>query len=189
MTNAQTARDWLLKALGDEQAVAKHFVAVSTNAKEVSKFGIDTANMFEFWDWVGGRYSMTSAIGLSTMIALGPASPLMTLLQPFGVRTLASTFTGLVIGSVLYSLPFAVQPIRNAFAAMGERPLEVASTLRARPLDRRPAPAHERFEPDLEHADARPEQVAPALERAPVVGVERHRDALQASLAHLISRA
>jgi glucose-6-phosphate isomerase len=74
MTNAQTARAWLLQALGDEQAVAKHFVAVSTNAKEVSKFGIDTANMFEFWDWVGGRYSMTSAIGLSTMIALGPAN-------------------------------------------------------------------------------------------------------------------
>jgi glucose-6-phosphate isomerase len=73
MTNAQTARQWLLRALGaDESAVAKHFVAVSTNAKEVSKFGIDTENMFEFWDWVGGRYSMDSAIGLSTMIAIGP---------------------------------------------------------------------------------------------------------------------
>jgi glucose-6-phosphate isomerase len=72
MTNAHTARSWLLAALGDESAVAKHFVAVSTNAKEVAKFGIDTANMFEFWDWVGGRYSMTSAIGLSNMIALGP---------------------------------------------------------------------------------------------------------------------
>jgi glucose-6-phosphate isomerase len=73
MTNAQTARAWLLNGLGaDESAVAKHFVAVSTNAKEVSKFGIDTANMFEFWDWVGGRYSMDSAIGLSTMIAIGP---------------------------------------------------------------------------------------------------------------------
>ncbi|NWF81456.1 MAG: glucose-6-phosphate isomerase [Chloroflexi bacterium] len=73
MTNARTARQWLLKALGDEAAVARHFVAVSTNAAEVQKFGIDTANMFGFWDWVGGRYSMTSAIGLSTMIALGPA--------------------------------------------------------------------------------------------------------------------
>ena len=72
MTNAQTARDWLLTALGDEKATAHHFVAVSTNAKEVAAFGIDTANMFEFWDWVGGRYSMDSAIGLSTMIALGP---------------------------------------------------------------------------------------------------------------------
>jgi glucose-6-phosphate isomerase len=72
MTNARTARAWLLGALGDEAAVARHFVAVSTNAAEVSKFGIDTANMFGFWDWVGGRYSMTSAIGLSTMIALGP---------------------------------------------------------------------------------------------------------------------
>ena len=72
MTNAQTARAWSLHALGDEAAVAKHFVAVSTNAAEVSKFGIDTANMFEFWDWVGGRYSMDSAIGLSTMIAIGP---------------------------------------------------------------------------------------------------------------------
>jgi glucose-6-phosphate isomerase len=73
MTNAQSAREWSLKALGgDVKAVAKHFVAVSTNAAEVAKFGIDTANMFEFWDWVGGRYSMDSAIGLSTMLAVGP---------------------------------------------------------------------------------------------------------------------
>jgi glucose-6-phosphate isomerase len=72
MTNAHTARDWSLKKLGDEKAVAKHFVAVSTNAAEVTKFGIDTANMFGFWDWVGGRYSMDSAIGLSTMLAVGP---------------------------------------------------------------------------------------------------------------------
>src|SRR5436190_1970200 len=72
MTNARTARAWLLDALKDEQAVAKHFVAVSTNAEEVAKFGIDTENMFGFWDWVGGRYSMDAAIGLSTMIAVGP---------------------------------------------------------------------------------------------------------------------
>jgi glucose-6-phosphate isomerase len=72
MTNAHTAREWALKTLNNPAAVAKHFVAVSTNAKEVSAFGIDTANMFEFWDWVGGRYSMDSAIGLSTMIAIGP---------------------------------------------------------------------------------------------------------------------
>src|SRR6202522_3707790 len=73
MTNAHSARDWALAGLGgDEKAVAKHFVAISTNAKEVTKFGIDTANMFEFWDWVGGRYSMDSAIGLSTMLAIGP---------------------------------------------------------------------------------------------------------------------
>jgi glucose-6-phosphate isomerase len=73
MTNAQSARDWLLKGLrGDKTAVAKHFVAVSTNAEKVSAFGIDTANMFVFWDWVGGRYSMDSAIGLSTMLAIGP---------------------------------------------------------------------------------------------------------------------
>jgi glucose-6-phosphate isomerase len=73
MTNAQTARSWSLAGLGgDEKSVAKHFVAVSTNATEVTKFGIDTANMFGFWDWVGGRYSMDSAIGLSTMIAIGP---------------------------------------------------------------------------------------------------------------------
>jgi glucose-6-phosphate isomerase len=72
MTNARTARAWALKTLGEERAVAKHFVAVSTNAAEVRKFGIDPANMFEFWDWVGGRYSMESAIGLSTMIAIGP---------------------------------------------------------------------------------------------------------------------
>jgi glucose-6-phosphate isomerase len=74
MTNAQTARTWTLGALRSEEAIAKHFVAVSTNAEEVSKFGIDTANMFGFWDWVGGRYSMDSAIGLSTMIAVGPDS-------------------------------------------------------------------------------------------------------------------
>jgi glucose-6-phosphate isomerase len=72
MTNAHTARTWALKTLKDPAAVAKHFVAVSTNAAEVAKFGIDTANMFGFWDWVGGRYSMTSAIGLSNMIAFGP---------------------------------------------------------------------------------------------------------------------
>jgi len=73
MTNAHTARDWLLAGLGgDEAAIARHFVAVSTNAEEVAKFGIDTANMFGFWDWVGGRYSMDSAIGLSTMLAIGP---------------------------------------------------------------------------------------------------------------------
>ncbi len=73
MTNAHSARDWLLKGFGgDEKAIAKHFVAVSTNASKVSEFGIDTANMFEFWDWVGGRYSMDSAIGLSTMLAIGP---------------------------------------------------------------------------------------------------------------------
>jgi len=73
MTNARTARAWSIAGLGNEEAsVAKHFVAVSTNAKEVTKFGIDTANMFGFWDWVGGRYSMESAIGLSTMIAIGP---------------------------------------------------------------------------------------------------------------------
>ncbi len=73
MTNAMSARGWLVQGLGgDEAAVAKHFVAVSTNAEKVSEFGIDTANMFEFWDWVGGRYSMDSAIGLSTMLAIGP---------------------------------------------------------------------------------------------------------------------
>jgi glucose-6-phosphate isomerase len=73
MTNAQSARDWSLRGLGgDAKAVAKHFVAVSTNAAKVSEFGIDTANMFGFWDWVGGRYSMDSAIGLSTMLAVGP---------------------------------------------------------------------------------------------------------------------
>jgi glucose-6-phosphate isomerase len=72
MTNAHSAREWLLATLKDETSVAKHFVAISTNAKEVGKFGIDTENMFGFWDWVGGRYSMDSAIGLSTMIAIGP---------------------------------------------------------------------------------------------------------------------
>ncbi|MDX6417109.1 MAG: glucose-6-phosphate isomerase, partial [Trebonia sp.] len=72
LTNAESAREWVVSALGSPDAVANHFVAVSTNAEKVSAFGIDTANMFGFWDWVGGRYSMDSAIGLSTMIALGP---------------------------------------------------------------------------------------------------------------------
>jgi glucose-6-phosphate isomerase len=74
LTNARSAREWALTKLRDEAAIAKHFVAVSTNAKEVAKFGIDTANMFEFWDWVGGRYSYDSAIGLSLMIAIGAQS-------------------------------------------------------------------------------------------------------------------
>ena len=74
LTNATSARDWVVGRLGDEAAVARHFVAVSTNAERVSQFGIDTANMFGFWDWVGGRYSMDSAIGLSTVIAIGPAN-------------------------------------------------------------------------------------------------------------------
>ncbi|MDQ6615469.1 MAG: glucose-6-phosphate isomerase, partial [Actinomycetota bacterium] len=73
LTNAATARDWLLRSLHDPAAIAKHFVAVSTNAKAVAAFGIDTANMFGFWDWVGGRYSFPSAIGLSLMVAIGPS--------------------------------------------------------------------------------------------------------------------
>ncbi len=71
MTNAHSARDWFLKAAGDEKHVAKHFAALSTNAKAVGEFGIDTANMFEFWDWVGGRYSLWSAIGLSIVLSIG----------------------------------------------------------------------------------------------------------------------
>ncbi len=74
LTNAHSARDWVVRQLGSPEAVARHFVAVSTNAERVAEFGIDTANMFGFWDWVGGRYSMDSAIGLSTMLAIGPAS-------------------------------------------------------------------------------------------------------------------
>jgi glucose-6-phosphate isomerase len=74
LTNAHTARAWLVGGLGDEAAVARHFVAVSTNAAKVAEFGIDPANMFEFWDWVGGRYSVDSAIGLSLMIAIGPTA-------------------------------------------------------------------------------------------------------------------
>ena len=74
MTNARTAREWVVAALGDDAAVARHFVAVSTSSAEVTAFGIDTTNMFGFWDWVGGRYSMDSAIGLSTMLAIGPGA-------------------------------------------------------------------------------------------------------------------
>jgi glucose-6-phosphate isomerase len=74
LTNARSARDWVVSELGSERAIEKHFVAVSTNAERVAEFGIDTTNMFGFWDWVGGRYSMDSAIGLSTMLAIGPAN-------------------------------------------------------------------------------------------------------------------
>jgi glucose-6-phosphate isomerase len=75
MTNARAARAWLVSAFGnDESSVSRHFIAISTNENEVAKFGIDTANMFEFWDWVGGRYSMDSAIGLSIMVAIGPSN-------------------------------------------------------------------------------------------------------------------
>jgi glucose-6-phosphate isomerase len=103
MTNAQSARRWFLERAKDEKAIAKHFVAVSTNAKEVTKFGIDTANMFGFWDWVGGRYSMMSAIGLSTMIAIGPAG-----------------FRGMLAGARAMDEHFASAPLeRNLPALMG----------------------------------------------------------------------
>ncbi len=101
MTNAQTARQWVLDALGDEAAIAKHFVAVSTNADEVSEFGIDTANMFGFWDWVGGRYSMDSAIGLSTMIAIGPEAFAEMLA---GFHAMDEHFTDAPIGQSLPSI-------------------------------------------------------------------------------------
>jgi glucose-6-phosphate isomerase len=96
MTNATSARDWALAELGDPAAVAKHFVAVSTNAERVSSFGIDTANMFGFWDWVGGRYSMESAIGLSTMIAIGPEA-----------------YAGLLAGSHAMDEHFRTAPLRE----------------------------------------------------------------------------
>jgi glucose-6-phosphate isomerase len=103
MTNAATAREWLLAALKDEAAVARHFVAVSTNEKEVEKFGIDTANMFGFWDWVGGRYSMWSAIGLTTMIAVG-----------------ADAFRDLLAGAHAIDEHFRTAPLeRNLPALMG----------------------------------------------------------------------
>src|SRR5262249_46364165 len=101
-TNAQSARAWSLKGLGgDLKAVAKHFVAVSTNAAKVSEFGIDTANMFEFWDWVGGRYSMMSAIGLSTMLAIGPDS-----------------FRALLDGAYEMDEPFRPAPFANNLPAL-----------------------------------------------------------------------
>ena len=100
MTNAHTARAWALATLKDDAAIAKHFVAVSTNAAEVAKFGIDTSNMFEFWDWVGGRYSMDAAIGLSTMIAIGPEQ------FPRHARRLSSD------GRAFPHGPFRAQPAR-----------------------------------------------------------------------------
>src|SRR5258708_36590275 len=103
MTNAHTARDWLLAGLnGESAATARYFVAVSTNAQEVAKFGIDTANMFGFWDWVGGRYSMDSAIGLSPMLAVGAdnframLSGFHSIDKPFRTRPFARTPPGLM---------------------------------------------------------------------------------------------
>jgi glucose-6-phosphate isomerase len=103
MTNARTAREWTLAALSDDAAVARHFVAVSTNAQAVREFGIDTDNMFGFWDWVGGRYSMDSAIGLSTMLAIGPEN-----------------FTELLAGFHAMDEHFATAPLaRNLPVLMG----------------------------------------------------------------------
>jgi glucose-6-phosphate isomerase len=101
MTNARTAREWSLGKLGSEEAIAKHFVAVSTNADGVSEFGIDTDNMFGFWDWVGGRYSMDSAIGLSTMLAIGPEA-FRDLLS--GFHAMDEHFTDAPIGESLPSI-------------------------------------------------------------------------------------
>ncbi len=101
MTNARTARRWALDSLGDTDAIAKHFVAVSTNAEGVSEFGIDTDNMFGFWDWVGGRYSMDSAIGLSTMVAIGPEAFAEMLA---GFHAIDEHFTGVPIGESLPSI-------------------------------------------------------------------------------------
>ena len=103
MTNARSARSWALEALGgDETAIAKHFVAVSTNADGVAEFGIDPANMFEFWDWVGGRYSYDSAIGLSLMIALGPAGFRQMLTDILAVN---ATLVGMGVPSKYLTLP------------------------------------------------------------------------------------
>jgi glucose-6-phosphate isomerase len=101
MTNARTARQWALDALGDVEAIARHFVAVSTNAEGVAEFGIDTANMFGFWDWVGGRYSMDSAIGLSTMLAIGPDAFAEMLA---GFHAIDEHFAGAPIGESLPSI-------------------------------------------------------------------------------------
>jgi glucose-6-phosphate isomerase len=101
MTNARTARDWSLAKLGSEEAIAKHFVAVSTNAEGVGEFGIDTDNMFGFWDWVGGRYSMDSAIGLSTMLAIGPEA-FREMLD--GFHAMDEHFAGMAIGQSLPSI-------------------------------------------------------------------------------------
>lgn len=98
MTNALSARKWLLDSAKDESAVAKHFVALSTNAKEVEKFGIDTANMFEFWDWVGGRYSLWSAIGLSIALSLG-----------------FENFEQLLAGAHAMDKHFLITPMRKTF--------------------------------------------------------------------------
>ena len=132
LTNARTARDWLLPTLHDEAAVAKHFVAVSTNAEKVREFGIDTANMFGFWDWVGGRYSMDSAIGLSLMIAIGPDD----------FREMLAGFRA--DGRALPDRAAGPQPARAAWAcsgsgtgtSSGSRPTPSCRTARSSPASR-----------------------------------------------------
>jgi glucose-6-phosphate isomerase len=116
MTNARTARAWTLGALGSEEAVARHFVALSTNAKEVAAFGIDTENMFGFWDWVGGRYSMDSAIGLSTMIAIGPGNFLSMLA---GFRAMDEHFRTAPFGQNLPVLMGLLSVWNNNFLGAG----------------------------------------------------------------------
>lgn len=124
MTNARSARAWLLSQLGDEAAVAKHFVAVSTNGAEVAKFGIDTNNMFGFWDWVGGRYSMDSAIGLSTMLALG-AENFRAMLD--GFHAMDEHFRGAPLGENL--------PVIMGLLAVWYRNFFDAETLAVLPYD------------------------------------------------------
>ena len=151
MTNARTARAWALAALGDEPAVARHFVAVSTNADEVREFGIDPANMFGFWDWVGGRYSMDSAIGLSTMIAIGPDA------LPRDARRLPRDGRALPHGAL------RAQPARAHGAARGlvrrllRRPDRRRAALRPVPqaLPGLPAAAHDGEQRQARHARRR----------------------------------
>ena len=153
MTNAHTARDWSLKGLGgDAKAVAKHFVAVSTNAAEVTKFGIDTANMFEFWDWVGGRYSMDSAIGLSTMLAIGPDN----------FRAMLDGFHEM--DEHFRTAPFAAKsagphgPARRLVHRLLRRADRRRAALRAIPeaLPRLPAAAHDGEQRQARHARRQP---------------------------------
>ena len=153
MTNAQTARLWALAGLGgDEAAVAKHFVAVSTNAEEVSRFGIDTDNMFGFWEWVGGRYSMDSAIGLSTMLAIGPEGfadmlgGFHAMDEHFRTAPLESSLPALLgLLAVWYGNFFGAQTVRGAAL----RPVPA-------PLPRLPAAAHDGVQRQARDARRRP---------------------------------
>ena len=155
MTNAQTAREWALAKLGSEEAIAKHFVAVSTNAEGVSEFGIDTDNMFGFWDWVGGRYSMDSAIGLSTMLAIGPEG--FGTCSPASTRSTSTSRSNPIGESLPSILGLLCRLVRRLLRRADRRRLPLRPV--PAPLPGLPAAAHDGVERQARHRRRRPRRL------------------------------